>query len=88
MKSEIERRFIRKRIEETRCPELIRAAGVRSGHVYVLRERIDCGQWKHVSEYFVPIKGRHILTEPAAARRYFTVEPEKVVATMKSKGLW
>ena len=88
MKSEIEKRFIKKRVEETRCPELIRAAGVESGYVYLLRKRIECGQWQHVAEYFVPIKGKHILTEPVAARRYFTVQPERIVCTMKSMGLW
>ena len=88
MKSEIEKRFIEKRVEETRCPDLIRAPGVESGKVYLLRERIDCGQWKHVAECFVQIRGKQILTEPAAARGYLTVEPEKVVATMKGKGLW
>jgi len=88
MKNEIEKRFIKKRVVETRCPELIWNAGTKSEHVYLLRERIECGQWQYVSEFFVPIKGKYILTEPVAARKYFTVKPEKVISAMKSKGLW
>ena len=88
MKTELERRFIRKSIEDTRCPELIRPAAVAGDVVYLLRERIDCGQWEHVSEYFVPIAGKHIVVEPVAARKYLTTEPERVVAAMKSRGLW
>jgi len=88
MKNEIEKRFIKKRVEETRCPELIRIAGVESGYVYLLRKRIECGQWQHVAEYFIPIKGKYILSEPVSARRYFTVKPEKVILAMKNKGLW
>ncbi len=88
MERDIEDRFIRKRVEETRCPELIRAAGVEAGHVYLLRDRIECGQWEHVADHFIPIKGKHILTQPVAARSYLTVAPEAVVAVMKGKGLW
>jgi len=88
MKSEIEKRFIKKRVEETRCPELISASGVESGYVYLLRKRIECGQWQHVAEYFIQIKGKYILNEPVAARRYFTVKPDEVISAMKSKGLW
>ena len=88
MSSEIDARFIKKRIEDTRCPEQIKAAGVKAGYVYMLRERIECGDWQHVAEYFIAVKGKYILTEPIAARRYFTVDPEKVIAVMNSKGLW
>ncbi len=88
MTNEIDKKFIKKRIDETRCPELIADAGIRNEYVYLLRERIDCGQWQHVSKFFVPIKGKYILNNPVAARRYFTIEPEKVITAMKSKGLW
>ena len=88
MSSDIQERFIKIRVDETRCPDLIRAAEVRSEYVYLLRHRIDCGQWQHVSKYFVPITGKYILVEPVAARRFLTVEPRQVVASMKSRGLW
>ena len=88
MGSDIEDRFIKKRVEDTRCPELIRAAGVEADHVYLLRERIDCGAWELVADHFVPIKGKYILTKPTSARSYFTEEPGSVVSAMKSKGLW
>lgn len=88
MKEEIEGRFIKKRVGDTRCPELIRAAGVKADYVYLLRDRIECGQWEHVADHFVSIRGRYILTKPVATRSYLTVKPESVVSVMKSKGLW
>ena len=87
MKSEVQKRFIKMKVEETRCPELIRRAGVEDRQVYLLRERIECDHWQRVAEYFVQIRGKHIVAQPTAARSYFTVEPENVVATMKSAGL-
>jgi len=88
MGSDIEDRFIKKRVEDTRCPELIRAAGVEADYVYLLRDRIQCGQWKHVADHFVPIKGKYILTKPLAARSYLTVNPQAVISAMKSVGSW
>lgn len=88
MKNEIEKWFIKKRIGETRCPELIANTGIKNEIIYLLRERIECGEWKHVSKFFVPVKGKYILTEPVSARRFFTIEPEKVISAMKTKNLW
>lgn len=88
MTDDIEQRFIKKRVDETRCPAEIRSSGVLEEHVFLLRERIECGDWKHVKEYFVLITGKFILSEPVSARRYLTVHPEKVVKAMKAEGIW
>ena len=85
LQREVERRFLKKRVDETRCPDMIRALGVEGEHVYLLRERIDCSHWTQVSEYFRQVRGRHIVIGPVAGRKYFTVGPEKVVATMKKE---
>jgi hypothetical protein len=85
---EVEGRFLKKRVDETRCPDMIRALGVEAEYVFLLCERIDCGHWNKVSEYFRQVQGRHIVRNPVAGRKYFTVEPEKVIATMKREGLW
>ena len=85
---EVEGRFLKKRVDETRCPDMIRALGVEGEYVYLLRERIDCSRWNRVSEYFRQVQGKHIVKNPVAGRKYFTIDPEKVVATMKNEGLW
>ncbi len=85
---EVEGRFLKKKVNETGCPDLIRALGVEAEYVYLLRERIDCSHWNKVSEYFRQVQGKHIVGDPVAGRKYFTVEPEKVIATMKKEGLW
>ncbi|MDP6117629.1 MAG: hypothetical protein QGF00_03510 [Planctomycetota bacterium] len=54
----------------------------------MLRERIECGDWKHVKDCFVRIKGKHILSEPVAARAYLTIHPEQVVEIMEREGIW
>ena len=86
MKNEIEKRFIKKLVNETRCPELIRDIGIKNEYIYLLRERIECGEWQYISKYFIPIKGKYILSDPVAARKYFTLKPEKVISAMKNKG--
>jgi len=86
---EIERRFIKVKVADTRCPEAIRALGVEARHVYLLRDRIDCSHWQHVSKHFLgPVVGKHIVTQPPAARKVFTLRPERAVAAMKKRGLW
>ncbi|MHC4562198.1 MAG: hypothetical protein ACYS8X_05425 [Planctomycetota bacterium] len=88
MVNEIERRFIKVRVADTRCPDEIRAKGISDDVVYLLRERIECAHWRHVKDYFVGINGRHIVSQPVAARRYLTIHPERVVAAMKQQGIW
>ena len=84
----IERYFLEKRVDETRCPEKIRALGVEGEFVYLLRERIECNDWKKVSKYFKNVRGKYIVNTPLAGRSYFTVEPEKVISIMKREGPW
>ena len=88
MANEIERRFIKMPVADTRCPDEIRAQGVDADVVYLLRERIECGDWKYVKDHFVAIEGKQIVTQPVASRRYLTIHPERVVAAMKQQGIW
>jgi hypothetical protein len=89
MADELERRFIKIRVGDSRCASEIREAGVTATHIYLLRERTDCSHWKHIAPYFMrPTTGRHIVLEPKAARRYFTLQPKKVIAAMKKQGVW
>ena len=88
MVDEIERRFIKMRVADTRCPDEIRAQGISDDVVYMLRERIECADWRHVKDHFVGIEGKHIISQPVAARRYLTIHPERVVAAMKRQGIW
>ncbi len=88
MASEIQRRFIEMRVAETRSPDEIRAQGISEDVVYLLRERIECAHWQYVKDYFVGIEGKHIVSQPVAARRYLTTRPEQVVAAMKEQGIW
>ena len=88
MKSEIERRFLKIRVAETRCPEVIRQLGVMRESIYVLRERIDCSHWDAVREHFLEVAGNWIVKEPVAGRKRFTLEPRKVVRAMKKRGIW
>jgi len=74
--------------EETRCPEKIRAIAPSAGTIYVLRERFGCGHWKHVEDCFHKVTGSYIVTEPVAARRYFTLCPKKVVSRLQKAGVW
>jgi hypothetical protein len=88
MPDEVARRFIREAVDDTRCPELIRGLGVKARHVYLLRKRIDCGRWDAVRDLFREVKGRQILIQPAAARKYFTTKPRQVIKAMKKLGIW
>lgn len=83
MKNDVDKIFLKVKVEDTRCPELIREAGVTDKYIYLLRNRTECGDWKHIGHLFVQIKGACILTQPVSARRYFTTQPEKVVDIMK-----
>ena len=88
MEDDIERRLIKMRVDDTRCPDTIRELGITAEHVYLLRERIDCGDWRHVKEYFTTVPGKWIVTQPPPARKYLTLEPDKVIEAMRKQGLW
>jgi hypothetical protein len=88
MADEIERRFIKMRVADTRCPDAVRAKGINADVIYLLRERIECSDWQYVKDHFVAIEGKHIVSQPVAARRYLTLHPERVVAAMKQQGIW
>jgi hypothetical protein len=88
MSNEISKYFLRRKVEDTRCPELIRESGCKDEYIYLLKKRTECGEWQHIGEHFVQIKGKQIVTEPVSGRKYFTTEPEKVIAIMKDRGIW
>jgi len=81
-------RFIALSPEETRCPEKIRAIAPSAKRVYLLRTRVDCARWHHVKDCFHQVKGTYIVTEPPAARRYFTLCPKEVVSRLQKAGVW
>ena len=78
MDSEVQSRFIKKRVQEMPCAAAIRALGVHASHIYMLRERIDCSHWKHVAQYFVK----------PTPRTYITLHPKRVIKAMKNQALW
>ena len=84
----IDDKFISLSPDETRCPEKIRELAPSARTVYLLRERFDCGHWHHVKDCFEQVKGSYIVTEPVAARRYFTLCPERVIARLQEVGAW
>ena len=57
MANEIQRRFIKMRVADTRCPDEIRAQGINDDVVYMLRERIECAHWQYVKDHFVAAVG-------------------------------
>ena len=88
MADEIQRRSIKVRVADTRCPDEIRAQGISDDVVYLLRERIECAHWQYVKDHFVATEGKHIVSQPVAAKRYLTIHPDRVVAAMKQQGIW
>lgn len=88
MKKEISKYFLRIKVDDTRCPKLIRESGCKEEYIYLLKNRTECGEWQHIGEYFVQIKGKNIVSEPVSARNYFTTEPEKVIRNMKKRKIW
>jgi hypothetical protein len=88
MKKQVEDKFLTVSVGDTRCPEKIRAVARSARTIYVLRERIDCGHWRHVEDCFHQITGTHILSEPIAARKYFTLRPKTVISRLTKAGVW
>ena len=84
----IEDKFLALKPDDTRRPEKIRAITPSAKKIYVLKERFDCGHWKHVSDCFHQVEGSFIVTEPTAGRRYFTLEPRKVIERLREIGVW
>ncbi len=81
-------KFVELRLGQTRCPERIRAIAPSARRIYVLRERFDCSQWRHVKDCFHQVTGRHIVTEPTAGRKHFTLKPKTVIARLQKAGVW
>ena len=81
-------KFLSLRVEETRCPEIIRALAPSAKRIYVLRDRFDCGHWDHVRDCFIRVEGAFIVTEPPAARRHFTLRPKTVISRLQKAGVW
>lgn len=88
MSREINEKFLALRPDETRCPDTIRALAPDAELIWVLRERFDCQHWKHVSDCFHTVQGSYIVTQPAAGRRYFTLDPATVIARLREAGVW
>ena len=88
MNQEIDRYFLKIKVDDTRCPELIRETGIKEEHIYLLRNRTECGDWKQIGHLFTQIKGKHIVSQPVSGRQYFTTEPEKIIAVMKKEKIW
>jgi hypothetical protein len=88
MAPEVEDKFMALPVGETRCPDKIKAVAPTARTVYVLRERIDCGHWVHVKDCFHQITGAHILSEPIAARKHFTLHPRTVISRLTKAGVW
>ena len=81
-------KFLTLRVEQTRCPEAISAVVPSAKRFYVLRERLNCGHWDYVRDCFHQVTGSYILTEPVAARRYFTLRPKTVISRLRKAGVW
>ncbi len=88
MRPRVEDKFLILRVDDTRCPEKIKVLAPTARRIYVLRERFDCCHWDHVRDYFQQVKGACILTEPAAARKHFTLRPKTVIARLRKAGVW
>ena len=88
MSVRIQQRFLALTLAETRCPDKIAAIAPSAKKVYVLRERFECGDWDHVRDLFHHVKGAYIVTEPVAARKYFTLEPRKVISRLRKADVW
>ena len=81
-------RFVELTPEQTRCPEKIRDIAPSARKIYVLKERFDCRYWDLVRDLFHQVKGSHIVTEPTAGRRYFTLDPRTVITRLTTAGVW
>lgn len=88
MALQVDDKFLAVRVGDTRCPDKIKAVARSAKTIYVLRERIDCGNWRHVEDCFQQITGTHILSEPIAARKYFTTRPKTVISRLTEAGVW
>ena len=84
----IDDRFLSLTPEQTRCPDKIRALAPDAKRIYVLKERFGCTHWDHVRDCFHKVQGSYILTEPKAARSYFTLEPRKVIRRLQRARVW
>ena len=81
-------RFLQLTREQTRCPQKIMAIAPSAKKIYVLKERSDCRHWDLVRDLFHQVKGSHIVTEPTAGRKYFTLDPRTVIARLTRAGAW
>ena len=88
MASEVKDKFLAIDVGDTRCPERIKEVAPAAKTVYVLRERIDCSHWSHVKDCFQQVTGAHILSEPIAARKHFTLQPKTVISRLTEAGVW
>ncbi len=88
MTATVEDRFIALSPQQTRCPEAIAALAPKARKIYVLTQRIDCGEWKYVKDCFLAVEGVQIVTQPAAGRKYFTLKPKTVIARLQKAGVW
>ena len=88
MTTRIADKFISLPVDKTRCPERIRALAPTATRIYLLKERFDCRYWTRVSDCFYRVRGVYIVAQPAAARRYFTLEPRKVIRRLHEAGVW
>jgi len=88
MNSDINEKFLQINVESTRCPEKIRAMGIEKKSIYLLKNRIECGDWKLIDHLFTKVTGTYIVTEPIAGRKYFTLNPKAVFDILKSNGIW
>ena len=88
MSIRIDEKFVALDPDDTRCPDKIRTIAPKARRIYVLRERFDCNHWKHVSDCFHQVRGAHIVTEPVAGRKYFTLQPRQVISRLQKAGVW
>jgi len=88
MAPRVEDKFLTLRVEQTRCPEAVHAVAPSAKRIYVLRERVNCGHWDHVRDCFHQVTGSYIVTEPVAARKYFTLKPKTVISRLRKAGVW
>jgi hypothetical protein len=88
MPPKIAERFVALSPEQTRCPEKIRSIAPSAKKIYVLRERFDCRHWDIVRDLFHQVSGSHIVTQPTAGRKYFTLDPETVASRLRKAGVW
>ena len=84
----IDDKFVCLPVEQTRCPDKVRALAPSAREIYVLRERLDCRYWDHVRDCFHQVEGAYIVTRPVAGRRYFTLDPRRVIARLEAAGVW